>query len=604
MKEEYKKLLKSISSFSKNPNTLYSFEFNNSGLFPFGGFNEFSVKSDMLLNTRPINNFPILKSFIIDALYYQDSPEAYIDRNINTNIEIVKYESLKEHLTKFNLQSFRTSTNLIFKQWQKYIKKHGLNDTYTEDFISAQVKGMEALEEFKESYRSLIDILPVYKFDTVSKHKTEFLNSIFENINKVKNVDNIINIRDSSAYKKLNQALLKMHEITIKIKEDLQKKNNVNFITHSDDYIKFQKQLENVKQSDVTSLIFNKFDQEIIEFKVNLSKSQKFEEFIYFSNGQFLFKDSKGNYIEPKDSKEANELSKEFLAAVISFEFRKKPNIAKFLIQIFREENNPEGTFILMESIKENYQILKNINFDFDPKLSIEGLTDKIEKSIKNYKVKNLATSIMSNKYKHLYSEACIPFFETMFDSNFSQSQVQDFIGKKIASCKNSEDFLKYIESIVNKIFTFSKEKLEADLLKSSSAEIIIDSDDIVVLKINEFNDSKLLGTSNWCISRENYYFDDYAKNNNQYFVYDFSKDTTDPLSLIGLTLFKDGRIKASHDKQDYSIKNTDTIENISSIIIEKNLKEFPLISENPTYSYLLNDNKDKKLNKKLNKIG
>lgn len=78
-----------------------------------------------------------------------------------------------------------------------------------------------------------------------------------------------------------------------------------------------------------------------------------------------------------------------------------------------------------------------------------------------------------------------------------------------------------------------------------------------MIVEINSFDESKTLGTDNWCISRSDYYFKSYCENENrQYFVFDFSKESKDRQSMIGITLTPSGTIHAAHDKTDDSVKN------------------------------------------------
>jgi hypothetical protein len=597
MKPEYEVLLSKINKFLKLNDSHYSFEINNEGLFPFCGFNEFlenSLKSKKINN---INNYYLLRTIVNDAKHLDYNQ--FLIRNLNQNFKNIKNINIQNFLVKFNKKSFKTSTNLIFDQWKKYIEKYNIEDKYSDEFIRIQDIAIENLSSISKDLLKLNFILNDIIYDKLlEKDSNEvFLRTLYNSLKEFNDLDIIINYENSNSYISFNNCLKQMNDLTIKIREDLKLKKISNFISISDEYISLKNKVTPENQTELTSLMLNKFEQDVIDLKINLSKSQKFEEIIFFHNKQFILKDSKGNYIEPKNTQEAKNLLKEFSESLISFELKKHPNIAKFVINLFKEEINIVGAFILIDAIKENHQILKNNNFQFDNELSIEGLTDEIFKTVQDHKVKQLAFSILSNKYKHLYSDECKPFFENMFNSNFTSNQVQEILGKKIASCKTKEDFFKHVESVHDKIFKFSKEKLLADLSKSKDVQVISEQDDVVVLKINNFEDSKILGTSNWCISREYYYFEDYAQNNNQYFIYDFNNDTPENLSLIGVTLFKNGNLKAAHDKNDYSLKHDSIIDDLSCLIIENDLKNFPDISEESRYSHLIKQKNKQKFN-------
>ncbi len=598
MKPEYEVLLSKINKFLKLNDSHYSFEFNNEGLFPFCGFNEFLEKS--LKSKKPtssINNYYILKSILNDAQNLEYGH--FLSRNLNANFKHIKNINIQNFLVKFNKKTFKTSTNLIFDQWKKYIEKYNIEDKYSDEFIRLQNTAIENLSSISKDLLKLNFILNDINFDKLlEKNNNEYiLEVLYNSLKEFNDVDIITNFEYSNSYISFNNCLKQMNDLTNRIKEDLKSKKISNFISISDEYISLKNKIPPESQTELNSLMINKFEQDVIELKINLSKSQKFEEIIFFHNKQFILKDSKGNYIEPKNTEEAKNLLKEFSESLISFELKKHPNISKFVVNLFKEESNIVSAFILIDAIKENQQILKNNNFKFDNSLSIEALTDKIFKTVKEHKVKQLAFSILSNKYKHLYSEECLPFFENMSNSNFTSNQVQEILGRKIASCKTKEDFLQYVESIHDKIFKFSKEKLLVDLSKTKDVQIISEENDIVILKINNFEDSKILGTSNWCISRNDYYFEDYSTNNNQYFIYDFNEKTPEDLSLIGITLFKNGNLKAAHDKSDYSLKQDSIIEDLADLIIAKDLKNFPDIAENKRYIHLISQKNKQKFN-------
>jgi hypothetical protein len=81
--------------------------------------------------------------------------------------------------------------------------------------------------------------------------------------------------------------------------------------------------------------------------------------------------------------------------------------------------------------------------------------------------------------------------------------------------------------------------------------EVISENNNILIVRIEDFNQSNLMGSSSWCISRDESYFKSYADHREQYFVYDFSKDKTDNSSMIGVTLETNGNYSTAHYKDD-----------------------------------------------------
>lgn len=110
----------------------------------------------------------------------------------------------------------------------------------------------------------------------------------------------------------------------------------------------------------------------------------------------------------------------------------------------------------------------------------------------------------------------------------------------------------------------------ESYLLKSENAntDVVLDGRDLLILKINDYKASSILGSASWCISRNENYFKNYTENDNsQYFIYDFSKDSSDNDSMIGITLDKKGEKTAMHYKNDDNVFQPDVVNKWKTII-------------------------------------
>lgn len=587
----YLKKLKPFNSQQLN----YSFEFNNSTLFPFAGFDEFKLHNLDEKNIRLM--FKILLKEAVSfnnykdtSLFYRRNSSALNSLFLTKNQKSLSiFGSINGFGTLYNEKIFKSSTNLIFKQWKKLIDKYNINDIYTDDFLKIQSEILNNVNNLKNKLLIVEKILIKITKTEVEDNEYDFIRLINEVNNNLEAVKLITDKKSDPDYLNIESNLKELHKLTLTIKKDISSKYKI-LNTTAEDYIELKEKINKKETSNIVNFI-ESVNENNISCQINLSKSQKYEEIIFFHNNQIIFKDKKGIYIEPNNSKDAKKMIKDFNIDIINFELRKNPTLSKIIITKYKEEENLEGAFILLNSLKQNQQILKNINYQIDVNSSIESITDSISHSVKKYKVEQLSMSIMSNKYKHLYSEECFPIFEKMLESNFTEKQVQEFVGKKIAACKNQDEFLTYLTKVKNTIFNFSEEKLLADVERCSSAQLINSEDYLYIIKIDTFEDSKILGTSNWCISRDSYYFDTYASGNNQYFLYDFSKDSSNPESMIGITLYKDGSLNAAHDKKDDNIKKDESVKLLSKKIIINDIESFPDIESNPEYKNILVEN-------------
>lgn len=117
---------------------------------------------------------------------------------------------------------------------------------------------------------------------------------------------------------------------------------------------------------------------------------------------------------------------------------------------------------------------------------------------------------------------------------------------------------------------------MDSTLMKiDDTSEIVYqnENDNLLILKISTFKQSKLLGTNKWCISRDESHFDNYTTNRFQYFIYDFNKEPSDKLSKIGITLNPNGTYHTAHYGNDLKAKESDLYNFIKTIYqIDNNL--------------------------------
>ena len=180
-----------------------------------------------------------------------------------------------------------------------------------------------------------------------------------------------------------------------------------------------------------------------------------------------------------------------------------------------------------------------------------EALDDDMNAIIKKHKVKQYAHSIASNKYMHLYDEKSYKIIEAIYDLDVQSSVLQDNIGKKIAAYHTPDEFNAGLKSLLNTFSDFTPDKVK-EKAESCNAYIISEDDNKLIIKIEEFKQSKLMGSSSWCISRDEHYFKSYVGDyNHQYFIYDFNKDSSDKESMIGITLAPNIYCEAAHLKND-----------------------------------------------------
>lgn len=280
--------------------------------------------------------------------------------------------------------------------------------------------------------------------------------------------------------------------------------------------------------------------------------------------------------------------------AYLKYKTRKTPTISKYFVanyQNFMEKNINNNIvdsqlfyslFHIIETYSEYSNVLKlgNFNileiFSIDRKRLFEDVLDQMHYIVKQHAIDKYSKAIFSNKYKHLSSEQLLPIFTELFRLEVPCSYIQDSIGKKMASFKTADDLCHALENVLNLLDNFSFEIIKEKAIKIN-AEIISESDNKMLIRIKNFEESKLLGSSSWCISRDEYYFTQYTQNNNeQYFLYDFNKISRDNHSLIGCTLTDNSKLTISHLKNDLRIEKDEQIDYIVKKVKQYKIGSMP----------------------------
>lgn len=337
--------------------------------------------------------------------------------------------------------------------------------------------------------------------------------------------------------------------------------------------------------NSIESFLKNKEEENLLDHIV-LSKNEEIQEAKIFQDKSMAIKTKEGWESVIEGTYSYYRASMDLSKSMISHKCRKKPKYKEMFLKAFNKDNNIETTLDTIDYFFKLEPVLKNKNFDlnkFKNKRS-EFIYDQLMEIEKEHKIEKYAKNLLSNKYKHFITENSLKLFKEIVELDIPKSHVQDNIGKKLASFHSVEQFEKGLRYYVNSINEFDKESVK---LKSENqnSEIILEKDNILILKIKSFEASKKLGEgTSWCISRTESFFNNYVKSNNnhQYFVYDFSKDSKSRESRIGITIKPNGDHRAAHYKND----------NIASVMEIKEVKKKILQADKEIQKTLSEENK------------
>lgn len=147
---------------------------------------------------------------------------------------------------------------------------------------------------------------------------------------------------------------------------------------------------------------------------------------------------------------------------------------------------------------------------------------------------------------------------------------------RKMSTIEDASEILKQMSFLADVHFEWKKESL-LDFIKNAdnfNCDIVIDRDNIVLLKVKDYETVKRLAkTTNWCISKDKKYWNEYVENNpmaTQYVLLDFSRKEDDNLSIVGFTSVHDRGITNAHDFQNKNLmqgRRTNETSEIKSFI-------------------------------------
>lgn len=188
----------------------------------------------------------------------------------------------------------------------------------------------------------------------------------------------------------------------------------------------------------------------------------------------------------------------------------------------------------------------KDSIYDLLSELTILRMDKRLNESINSF---NTCQKKLLKKYKFDESDKhALSLF-----AKLSNTKRLNFI-KKMSSVEDISELLRQLKFITSTHFSWNKASFIDYLnnVENLKYEIKYDKENIMVLKVCDFETIKQLAkTTNWCISKNKSYWNNYVSpdsNASQYVLFDFSKKEDDNLSIIGFTVTHNKGITNAHD--------------------------------------------------------
>ena len=242
----------------------------------------------------------------------------------------------------------------------------------------------------------------------------------------------------------------------------------------------------------------------------------------------------------------------------------------------FRESiENPLHKIKLGVAVSENFKTIKNTIIENNNLLKLietmdlESIEDIIVERKPYFEYEKLIKRNFKKEYSSLINEKTEKLLTKMFRTGITYDEFNSEFMPKIKRYIDSEDFFEAVKNYINikSDWNFESKKVKFSEYNVNYKEI---EDNVYVAKIENYEQSRALGSTQWCISYEKSYFDQYTEFfSEQFFIYDFNKTSEDPMSMIGFTTDIFSNVKNAHNKFDESLSNEDYEEIVKKLNIK-----------------------------------
>lgn len=555
----------------------------------------------------------------LDSMYNKHTGQAYMVsvqinelRKIHSVVDFNDYDSVKEFLFKTNsmkdiirtLNRLKPSTiredlAVNFNGWAAIAENEGVDislqlnkvnklcvDLLAEDIISPILSKLEKVQHFLSDVNYDINLVTASK--TTDLEKSSYMESCFNLKRQVAffekyfNQDNILKtlVKDSKVFEYIEQYKAIRKEIVdtlIKNKPDFSYSCAHKFVNLFNNANAIELMLLDRADTDLNAV--HRIRNTI---KID-DKNSQISQINIFQDNSMAIKKTSGDWININSKELKDSFIENFIYKELFNKLKRSPTIAKMFVNKLKEDfDECIYAFVAANTYLEHEAILKSKDYNLLEEIEdnlFEQLDDSMNAFVRHHKIHQYGLSISSKKYQHLYNDESFKVLELLYDLKIPASELQETLGKKLAAFKSSEDFNKSLKQLYAIHNGFNSESV---LKKANSvnAEVVKNDDNMVIIKIENFQQSSATGSSSWCIVRDEVHFKSYKEDAHQYFIYDFNKDPVENNSIIGITLNKDGTHSAAHFKNDDQLYDNDEFKKLQLEIVKHDLKSYPILNK------------------------
>jgi hypothetical protein len=198
--------------------------------------------------------------------------------------------------------------------------------------------------------------------------------------------------------------------------------------------------------------------------------------------------------------------------------------------------------------------------------LSHEKMTDLCMHLDEERELSSLIKNVTSDKSRDLFSKKSIEYIREIIRLNITESEFRKDFSNKISKYKTKQDLefslKKYLE--IQSGWHIEPWKSKLDSIQLSTKEI---DNHIHLIEVETYEQLQKIGSTQWCIATDPYYFNKYTSNyQRQFMILNFNIPSEDVTSMVGITVDTKGHIIFAHNKNDEDIISSKLIKEYSSV--------------------------------------
>lgn len=174
--------------------------------------------------------------------------------------------------------------------------------------------------------------------------------------------------------------------------------------------------------------------------------------------------------------------------------------------------------------------------------------------ALRKNKRANLVINMFNTAQKKLLKNVALDNVNLETFSKFyilSDVKKRNFV-RKMSTIEDANEIMRQMKLLTNIHFEWNRESF-CEFISSAdgmNCDVICNNNNIIVVKVNDYETVKHLAkTTNWCISKNKRFWNEYIESKNgqsaQYVLFDFNKKEDDELSIVGFTSTNNGIIHA-----------------------------------------------------------